>query len=478
MAYATSLLTQRWPNGRVPFRIGGALRGTPAEAEVRAAIETWRSETHLEFDETPRRWEPCLIFTDDHDHSDTRCRAAVGYLGVDQYVFCDVGASFDRGSLRHEIGHAIGLYHEHQRPDRDQHVTLASSLTSDANYRIVHGGTTIGDYDACSLMHYSFGKVKPREQPPCGSANRAELSKTDVRATTVLYPLTRRWSSRWSTWWSTLVPFSHQGRTCLFEYKRGAGTAVIDEVVDPERGVVERWRDTWSGGWTHIVPFEMGGRTYLFEYRASTGEVVIDRVDSFPWRVREVWRGRWSRGWSHIGMFVHMGHPHLFEYRASDGTVVIDRIRDDLRGVTEQWRGRWSRGWSHVCVYSRGGTGWIVRYRQATGSVGLYRVGDDARGLLSRFSTRWSPGWTHIVPFIRQGLPHLFEYKTGTMEAVIDWVSSRKVEELGRTLVGPTWTEFAPFEHRQGTHVLRYRAHDGAVAIDRVNTSTRHVARG
>ena len=61
--------------------------------------------------------------------------------------------------LAHEIGHALGLVHEHQRPDRDEFITinnenvlnLAEALFSKFEAKFV--GTEL-PYDYGSDMHY------------------------------------------------------------------------------------------------------------------------------------------------------------------------------------------------------------------------------------------------------------------------------------------------------------------------------------
>src|SRR5829696_6399579 len=64
---------------------------------------------------------------------------------------------FNSGNIMHEIGHALGLLHEHQRPDRNNFVAinLANALADKASeFAIDNSGLPVGAYDCGSIMHY------------------------------------------------------------------------------------------------------------------------------------------------------------------------------------------------------------------------------------------------------------------------------------------------------------------------------------
>lgn len=54
------------------------------------------------------------------------CASGVGYQeGVGAVpVFLGGPACLRKGTIQHEILHTLGMWHEHTRPDRDQHVTI------------------------------------------------------------------------------------------------------------------------------------------------------------------------------------------------------------------------------------------------------------------------------------------------------------------------------------------------------------------
>src|SRR3954469_8253071 len=103
---------QLWQDGAVPYTITGELR---AIGRLHEAIEQWNGD-RIPVRLVERRDEP--------DYVDfvfgTRCSSKRGRTGGRQEI--TLTPSCRRGVILHELGHAVGLMHEHNRPDRDRYV--------------------------------------------------------------------------------------------------------------------------------------------------------------------------------------------------------------------------------------------------------------------------------------------------------------------------------------------------------------------
>ena len=102
-----------------------------------------------------------VLFTD----QGTGCSSNVGRVGGSQTVTLpkfEFTTCQHLGIILHEIGHAVGFWHEQSRPDRDRHVRI---LEENISFGFEHNFLTRcecsinyegGRYDYGSIMHYSL----------------------------------------------------------------------------------------------------------------------------------------------------------------------------------------------------------------------------------------------------------------------------------------------------------------------------------
>jgi len=127
------------------------------------------------------------------------CWSYVGYLGRKQSVSLVSGCQSRRGTIIHEIMHALGFFHEQSRTDRDEYVTIVTANIQNGranNFRKYDSNyiTGFGEaYDYGSVMHYSAYAFSKNGQRTIitkdGSAigQRNGLSQTDINKINKMY---------------------------------------------------------------------------------------------------------------------------------------------------------------------------------------------------------------------------------------------------------------------------------------------------
>ncbi|XP_010876463.2 low choriolytic enzyme [Esox lucius] len=123
------------------------------------------------------------------------CASYVGFQGGAQNVFFD--SSCSSGNLCHEIMHALGLHHEHTRPDRDSFITIqweAVVPEKKSNFMIKQGNTQGLAYDTESIMHYGNSYFSANGNPTIipkdkgvDMGQRTHLSPLDIIRLNKLY---------------------------------------------------------------------------------------------------------------------------------------------------------------------------------------------------------------------------------------------------------------------------------------------------
>jgi len=182
----------RWPGGEIGYEVDPHL---PDPQRVTDAIQHWEDNTDIRFVErTPTNRHRIADFLSFEDRGG--CWAYVGRRTGRQIV--SLGAACPFGSVVHEIGHSVGLWHEQSRGDRDRWITIMWDRI-DPTYRHnfdqhTEDGRDLGEYDFGSIMHYPPVAFSTTGEPSIVTkvdgvsiGQRARLSEGDVAAVAELY---------------------------------------------------------------------------------------------------------------------------------------------------------------------------------------------------------------------------------------------------------------------------------------------------
>ncbi|NOT09731.1 MAG: hypothetical protein HOP28_16175 [Gemmatimonadales bacterium] len=169
----TSHQDERWYRGLIAYAISPSIQTQQRILDAIASIQA--SVGGVLF--IPAEQAPGIdrmFFVPESDpercgHTNGIGRTAGGF--VPTYVHVSDRSDCNAGTVMHEIGHALGFWHEQSRCDRDNYVQiLTDSIESGKEHnfaKVCSGADDVAPYDEGSIMHYhrrAFGK--PRAQDP------------------------------------------------------------------------------------------------------------------------------------------------------------------------------------------------------------------------------------------------------------------------------------------------------------------------
>ncbi|KMQ65755.1 hypothetical protein ACM46_07795 [Chryseobacterium angstadtii] len=183
----------RWPGGKIYYTVAGNM-GSINGNKITTAVNEYNNKTNTQW--IPRTNQTNYVEFIFGSSSGSDGWAHIGYQGGRQNISLDQYISV--GSVIHEMGHTVGLYHEHARKDRDQYVSIQWNNIQDGqayNFNMYNSGTDIGPFNINSVMMYWPTSYSKNGQPTIKRANntnftynRTGFTTGDINTINAMYP--------------------------------------------------------------------------------------------------------------------------------------------------------------------------------------------------------------------------------------------------------------------------------------------------
>jgi len=185
----------RWPGAKVPYVIESSI-GSAGRSAIAQAIAEYHKYTCIRFSQRTNQRNYISFF------NGGGCFSPVG-MTANSYNRVSLGSGcWSKGTVEHEVGHSLGLFHEQSRPDRDQFVKINFGNIQSGmgyNFNIQRNIDSLGTpYDLKSMMHYSstafatrgrtITTIDPSKQSLIDTYNRITgFSAIDIKQLNLMY---------------------------------------------------------------------------------------------------------------------------------------------------------------------------------------------------------------------------------------------------------------------------------------------------
>jgi hypothetical protein len=342
----------RWPGGRVPFRLDANLSAAQLAA-ANGAMAHWAANTPFQF--IARTTETDFV-TFVPGTADGACWSQVGRAGGEQAIQIN---NCGTGAIIHEIGHAVGFWHEHTRYDRNSFITVnTANIDPDFvfafNRYVDEGrdGSDVGDYDYGSIMHYGTHAFSDNGQATitvlqAGATigQRTGLSRGDIDAAFRLFSpggtydtgpkITLYRNANYSGVSQAFLPGYHSAGAGQFAT---IGDNTASSIAIPPGMIVEAWTQGVDEPRTY---YGTSQPTLAAPFDNNISAVSVQRAvtvyrESSQWGVSQTFRrGEWK---ANAGQMATIGNDHISSLYVPPG-LVAELCTSETGGTCQTYEG-------------------------------------------------------------------------------------------------------------------------------------------
>lgn len=413
-----------WPDGCIPYTVQGL--DAARQEVVLNAITAWENNTDVKF--VVRTTQDNYIrFTNFGTGTPLVCSSPVGMQGGEQVI--NLPNNCTTNSVAHEIGHALGIHHEHRRSDRDNYITVDEGNVWPFlayNYSKLDGFNSIncGDYDLDSFMHYGNGlgsvmaidqtqpiitTVDPGDSNRIGSSNMSSGDRDSaaciLHGNSKVFQMSNNGNIdktiaqyQWTNGWTSAAAYTIGANNYLILLKSGSGRMHVNRInSDGTIGDLVDNQD-WSNGWTTVAPFSDGPNHYLFLLKVDSGLMHVNRVNANGTIGALIDNRDWSSGWTSAAPFRVGNMNYLFLLKTSSGQMHINQINPNgTIGALIDHRD-WSSGYSSAVPFRIGVNTFLFLYKRDDGYMRIRRINQDGTvGNVIQTRTLYS-AWDRAFP--------------------------------------------------------------------------------
>jgi hypothetical protein len=287
-----------WEAGVVPIEFDGSISQARRDQFMNICNTVWGNGTYITCVQRTSQLGYLYVDDSEDDSRATNCFSVVGQTRRLTRYNLNLGPNcWSNHTVAHEMGHAFGFIHEHQRPDRDSYVTLdTSNIRSNAmgNFNRI---TSLVDrqtaYDFGSVMHYTANAFaidtsRPTIIPRSGYTAPSNMGSTyppTLTDRTALFNLVTNYYRPLPVVFAT--PTNRFDRNDFLDAMERLDAYYRSELgMMRENGLSINGRPDFLGIATWIFDIYLAGRSAGMSADMSFGCVVTDLTQSAEWRAK------------------------------------------------------------------------------------------------------------------------------------------------------------------------------------------------